>query len=126
MKCLFTARLHTACVLHFFPPSIIIGPVGVGRIREAASCKLIAKWALFRFHYSPAGSTINCRLISFGGGEIKQCVTFCHCVVCSSSFVRRDMVKKKKNVVNAYVFSRKCFVFPRGTLCSLAKTVAFR
>lgn len=79
-----------------FPPSIIIGPVGVGRIREAASCKLIAKWALFRFHYSPAGSTINCRLISFGGGEIKQCATFCHCVVCSSSFVQREMVKEKK------------------------------
>lgn len=80
MECLFTVRLQTACALHFLP-SIIIGSAGVGRIREAAKCKLITKWALFRFHYSPAGSTINCRLISFGGGEIKQCVTFCHCML---------------------------------------------
>lgn len=85
MKCLFTDRLQIACALHFLP-RIIIGSAVVGRIREAASCKLIAKWALFRFHYSPAGSTINCRLISFGGGEIKQCVTFCHCAVFSSFF----------------------------------------
>lgn len=79
MKYLFTDRLQTACALLVLP-SILIGPVVVGRIREAAKCKLITKWALFRFHYSPAGSTINCRLISFRGVEFKQCVTFCHCM----------------------------------------------
>ncbi len=75
--------LQTACALHFLP-CIIIGSVGVGRIRESAKCKLITKWALFRFHYSSAGSTINCRLISFGGGEFKQCVTICHCCMLPS------------------------------------------